>query len=133
MHPDPNAQATTYWQQWEIPLEDLKNPDVNLEAVKYFSIGFGVRCIDDYYGGGSGNVMFDDIRLIPPCTPDYFSDADLTHDCVINSYDLAAFTQDWLNCGKCGMRADLYPEIPDAIVDFRDFAILASDWLKEIP
>ncbi len=131
LHPDPNAQAMTYWQQWSIPLEDLNKPDVNLEAVTSFSIGFGERCRTFNLGGDDGDVMFDDIRLIPPCMPDYYSDADLTYDCKINSYDLVAFAQDWLTCGICGMRADIYPDIPDGIVDFRDFAVLASEWLKE--
>jgi hypothetical protein len=131
-HPDPNAQATPCWQEWKIPLEDLNNPDVNLKAVGYFYIGFGYRCADDYYGGGDGNVMFDNIRLEPPCcTPIYRQPiADFTGDCFVNFYDFAVFSQEWRACGVC-IKSDIYPDSPDGIVDFMDLAVLAEEWLTE--
>lgn len=130
-HPDPNAQTIPYWQDWIIPFDDLNSPDLDLNAVRYFSIGFGERCLSFYAGGGEGNVMFDDIRLEPPCTKLYGPVGDFTGDCSVDMDDMKILGQEWLNCDQCGSKPDIYPDIPDAIVDFRDFSVMAENWLEE--
>jgi len=49
-------------------------------------------------------------------------------DCIVDLFDLKIFTQEWLTVG---VLADIYPEPPDGIVDFSDFAVLAENWLVE--
>jgi hypothetical protein len=132
-HPDPNAHTIPAWQKWQIAISDLNSPDVNLKSVKNLYIGFGVRCNYSAGLGGAGYVMFDNIQLTPPCLLEYGLDADLTHDCVVNSHDFSAFAQNWLVCGICGIKADIHPDTADGLVDFRDFAVLASKWLEETP
>jgi hypothetical protein len=52
----------------------------------------------------------------------------LTDDCIVDLYDVKVMSQEWLTAG---IKADIYPDVPDGIVDFRDFAILAKNWLVE--
>jgi hypothetical protein len=53
---------------------------------------------------------------------------DFTEDCIVDLYDMKVMNQEWLTAGPA---ADIFPEIPDGIVDFSDFAILAKNWLVE--
>jgi hypothetical protein len=133
-NPDPNAQRKTSWQEWNIKLTDLNTPNVNLKQVKYLFIGLGLRCNKQgtagIPGGGSGQVWFDNIRLEKHCG----LTADFTGDCEVNMDDLRVLSEVWLRCGICGNKADIYPkDSPDGIVDFRDFALLAQQWLEEEP
>ena len=119
LNPDPDAQTHPCWQDWKIPLADLNSPNVNLKAIKYFYIGFGKRCNNDYIPGGDGNVMFDNIRL-EQCG----LSADFTGDCFVNFNDFAIMGEEW---HRCGGQADLNH---DCFVDLMDLAILADEWLK---
>ena len=82
--------------------------------------------------GGDCTVMFDDIRLEPPCCMQEYREfaADFTGDCFVDLYDMKVLSEDWLTCGVC-IKSDIYPDIGDGIVDFRDLAVLAEEWLTE--
>jgi hypothetical protein len=57
----------------------------------------GYRCADDAYGGGEGNVMFDDIRVLAStCVPAEGPVADFDNNCVVNWQDLDFMANDWL-------------------------------------
>jgi hypothetical protein len=129
-HSDPNAQRTPTWQEWKIELREFSDAGVDLNSVRYLSIGFGARCNSTVLDGGEGEVVFDDIRLYPRhCVPEYGPVADFTDDCVVNWADVKVMSEEWLTEG---IDADIYPEgSPDGIVDFRDFAMLAEQWLEE--
>jgi len=99
LHPDPNAQVRPYAQEWNIALSELASSpnNVDLNNVDILGIGTGVRC--NYYttGGGTGLVVFDNIRLYPKrCVPEYGPTADFTGDCYVDINDLDYFTNDWL-------------------------------------
>jgi hypothetical protein len=66
-----------------------------------------------------------------PCALGQGPVGDFTEDCVVNLYDLKIMSQEWLTPGTKAVPSDIYPDIPDGIVDFRDFAILAKNWLVE--
>jgi hypothetical protein len=63
-----------------------------------------------------------------PCAPGHGPVGDFTDDCVVNLYDVKFMSQKWLTSNAV---ADIYPYIPDGIVDFGDFAIMAKNWLVE--
>ena len=129
-NPDPNAALVTAWTQWYIPLNDGDLASVNKAAVSRFFLGFGKRCTTDCYGTtGDGNVMFDNIRLEPPYTPQSRQlTADFTCDCIVNFADFAIMAQEWLTKG---IKANIYPiGNPDNIVDILDLAELAEEWLE---
>jgi hypothetical protein len=130
LHPDPNAQKNSNWQEWNIDISDLSYPSVNLNAVRYLIIGFGQRCHLNGSGnpGSDGTVMIDDVRLYGRrCLPDKAKPAaDLNYDCIVDGEDVGMLADEWLLTGCC--RSDL---IKDYAVDFRDFAVLANMWLEE--
>ncbi len=98
-HPDPNAQATYEWQQWNISLSDF-TPAVDVTSIEYMYIGFGERCNSLFSGnpGGAGTVTFDNLRLYPArCVPELGPNGDLTDDCIVNTGDLEYITDEWLN------------------------------------
>jgi len=131
---DANAQQRTTWQEWQILLTDLNSPNdtqvVDMDRIRYLRLGFGDRCnMATLEGprGGSGRVIFDNIRL-KRCG--LTAAADLNNDCVMDINDLEVLSEQWLICGICYAKADIYPPgRPDALVDFRDFAVLADKWL----
>ena len=49
----------------------------------------------------------------------------------VDMADLNWFVYDWLKAGSS--RADIYPPFGDGIVDFRDYALLANNWLLGMP
>jgi hypothetical protein len=51
-----------WWKAWIIPLEEFTNQGANLRNVTKFVIGFGDEA--NIAAGGSGVVLFDDIRLL---------------------------------------------------------------------
>lgn len=95
MNLDPNAKLQTNWTQWNIDLRDFTG--VDLEDVNCFYIGFGQRCNSDpNLTGGTGTVLFDNIKLHPArCIPEYAS-MDFTGDCVTDYKDLEILARDWL-------------------------------------
>ncbi len=89
------AQRMNSWQQWNVNLTDLNSPDVNLKAVKYLYLGFGIRC-NGGLQGGTGTVRFDDIRLYQrQCVPEYGPAADLSGDCRVDINDVNMFADQW--------------------------------------
>ncbi|MGA2677804.1 MAG: protease pro-enzyme activation domain-containing protein [Sedimentisphaerales bacterium] len=128
-NPDPNAAKVTTWTQWYIPLNDPNFAPVNLTKVSNFYLGFGQRCVESQSAGRDGNVMFDNIQLEPPYTPQGRQlTADFTCDCIVNFADLAIMGQEW---HTKGIKANIYPiGNPDNIVDIMDLAELAEEWLR---
>jgi len=121
---DPNATQHCPWTEWEIDLNDFS--DVNLADVQRIYLGIGTKD-NPTPGGGSGLVYIDDIRLYPSRCLDRPA-GDFTCDCVVDYRDLKIMTDVWLYTG-C-LRADLYEDVND-IINFKDFAVLADNWLEE--
>ncbi len=63
-HDDPSAAQIATWTEWTIDLQDFAAQGVNLANVNTISIGFGDK--NNPQAGGSGMVLFDDIRLYRP-------------------------------------------------------------------
>jgi len=59
-HENPNAAQTIGWQEWNIDLQAFADQGVNLSNVT--SITIGLRSVT----GGTGSLLFDDIRLYAP-------------------------------------------------------------------
>jgi hypothetical protein len=101
-NPDGNAAQVGNWTSWYTALKDINViGNTNLEAISGFAIGFGARCDNYTFGGGDGNVMFDNIRLYAQtCNPAYAQaqglSADLDGDCDVDINDLDLLANDWL-------------------------------------
>jgi hypothetical protein len=54
------------WTEWTIDLQEFIG--VNLTSVNTIAIGFGDK--DNLQPGGTGMVLFDDIRLYRPAPPE---------------------------------------------------------------
>jgi len=63
-HDNPDAALIDEWTQWTIDLQEFAAQGVNLANVNTISIGFGDK--SSLQAGGSGMVLFDDIRLYRP-------------------------------------------------------------------
>ncbi len=63
-HGNPNAALIDTWTEWAIDLQEFAAQGVNLANVTTISIGFGDK--NNLQAGGSGMVLFDDIRLYRP-------------------------------------------------------------------
>lgn len=126
---DPNANKAVTWQKLNIDLNDFNGSGVNLTSVKFLYLGFGIRCNEDF-PGGTGIVMFDDIRLYQRrCVPEYGPIGDITDDCKVNLNDVKFMGQEWLTDDPT---ADISPPAnPDGIVNFSDFVVMAGNWLNE--
>jgi len=61
-HDDPDAATITTWTEWIIPLQDITAQGINLANVDRIAIGLGTRG-NVTIPGGSGKMLFDDIRL----------------------------------------------------------------------
>jgi len=97
LNSDPEGQRMSVQKQWKVSLTDLNSPDVNLKAVKYLYLGFGIRC-NAGLQGGTGTVTFDDIRLYQRhCVPEYGPVADLSGDCRVDINDVNMFADQWLS------------------------------------
>ncbi len=60
-HSNPDAVLIEEWTEWIIDLQEFAAQGVNLANVNTISIGFGDK--NNLQAGGSGIVLFDDIRL----------------------------------------------------------------------
>jgi hypothetical protein len=122
-HPDANAVLTTEWQEWLIPLPDLKAAGVNVAAVKKMYIGVGDR--DNPQPGGTGRIYIDDIRLTRR-----FLLVDFDGDMDTDFLDFCIFAEHWLAddsnfwCGGGG--TDL---TNDGLVNYEDLMEFAGNWL----
>jgi hypothetical protein len=61
---NPNASAATNWSEWNIDLQTFADQGVDLTNINTITLGFGDR--NNPVPGGTGLVIFDDIRLYPP-------------------------------------------------------------------
>jgi hypothetical protein len=66
-HENPDAALIEEWTEWRIDLQEFAAQGVNLANVNTISIGFGDK--NNLQAGGSGMVLFDDIRLYRPPAP----------------------------------------------------------------
>ena len=62
-HDDAEVTKTAGWTEWVIDLQAFANQGVNLANVNTVTIGFGTKG-SPVAGGGSGQMYFDDIRLL---------------------------------------------------------------------
>ncbi len=139
--PDPNLQSE-FWQVWPIRLQDFSDNGIDLTSVKKISIGLD----NGSSPAGNGVVYFDDIRLYPlRCVPEHRPTGDITGDCVVDSEDLMIMALDWLltDYSTDNNEPIYHPLLSPAniydkeqkgakIVNFRDYAILADEWLKTL-
>ena len=81
------------WHEWNI---DLAAFGINLQNVTEISIGFGIE--GNAVLGGSGVVIFDDIRLYPArCIPSLLKpSADLNDDCRVDHSEVDIISDNWL-------------------------------------
>ena len=104
-HPYPAQIQVADWQQWAINLDSFADGGVVLSNVDSIAIGFGDK--NNLRAGGSGTVIFDDIRLYPPMCVlsdrsaefarlDFMPLGDPAGDCVINYKELEVLARDWL-------------------------------------
>ena len=63
-HDNPDVGLIDTWTEWTIDLQEFAAQGVNLANVSTISIGFGDK--SSLQAGGSGMVLFDDIRLYRP-------------------------------------------------------------------
>jgi len=63
-HDNPDTALIDTWTEWTIDLQEFAAQGVNLANVNTISIGFGDK--NNLQAGGSGMVLFDDIRLYRP-------------------------------------------------------------------
>jgi hypothetical protein len=66
-HDDPAAAQVAEWTQWTIDLQQFADQGVGLTNVSSIGIGFGDK--NNVKAGGSGKMLFDDIRLFRPPPP----------------------------------------------------------------
>ncbi len=93
---DMNDITEPSWHEWSIPLADF---GIDLQNVTEISIGFGDE--DNTIPGGSGMVLFDDIRLYPSgCVLERRSAelarVDFEQDCVIDYKEVEVLAANWL-------------------------------------
>ncbi|TKJ36407.1 MAG: hypothetical protein CEE38_11350 [Planctomycetes bacterium B3_Pla] len=66
-HDNPDALKISIWTAWNIELKEFADQGVDLTNVDTISIGFGDK--DNLQDGGSGKMIFDDIRLAAGAAP----------------------------------------------------------------
>ncbi|MHC4627166.1 MAG: hypothetical protein ACYTDV_09320, partial [Planctomycetota bacterium] len=64
-HDDPAATQIDGWTEWVIPLQTLADQGIDLTNVDRIALGAGTRG-NTTAPGGSGKMLFDDIRLYRP-------------------------------------------------------------------
>ena len=65
VHDDPAVTTINTWTEWVIPLQAFADQGITLSNVDRIAIGFGTRG-NITVPGGSGKMIFDDIRLYRP-------------------------------------------------------------------
>jgi len=117
--------ATSSWTRWDVELASF---GISLGNVTSITIGF------ERIGasGGSGMVLFDDIRLYPSrCILSRrstdFARFDYVEDCIIDYKELDVIAAEWLTSSS-DLTSDLNA---DNTVDLKDYAALADRWLEQ--
>ncbi len=112
-HSDPDAARITELTQWPIKLSDFTdiNPSLDLDHIGSIRIGFGKR-FNKYTQtpGGVGTVVFDNIRLY-------------SQHCVLSRRSEAFAKLDYAPIGN---------PAGDCVIDYREIAIMADEWLSDI-
>jgi len=91
---DINDIRLTEWQEWNIPLSEFSN--VEVEHVASIFIGFGDRT-NTTTPEGRGKVFIDEIRRYPSkCVPAYGPVADFSGNCIVDYADIAIMAEQWL-------------------------------------
>jgi len=118
---DANNVTKETWLPWRIELQELQ--DIDLSNIESISIGFYADA-GNPYGGGSGTVYFDDIRLYSSrCLEENMPNADFNSDCLVNFKDLEEMVFSWLDTGY-----NIYPvAAPNAPVAWYEFENNAND------
>jgi hypothetical protein len=129
---DMNDVRISQWQQWNIRLQDFNDASLDLRDVRRIYIGFGDRSNLNPGGipGGWGVVYFDDMRLYPrKCAASLAKPAaDFDGNCFVDFGDLAILGSQWLQ-PPGNPSADIAPEVPDGVVDWRELDLLSQSWL----
>jgi peptidoglycan/xylan/chitin deacetylase (PgdA/CDA1 family) len=99
---DLNDLRVAAWHEWNIDLKDFNSAGVDLTNVKQVYLGFS--------GSGSGTVYFADIRLYQP-------------RCILSKRSVDFAKVDYAPAGCIS---------GDCVIDFRDFAVLANEWLDTV-
>ena len=114
--------------QWQEFTVDLASLGIDQSNVTSLTIGF------ERIGasGGSGMVLFDDIRLYPSrCILSRrsadFARFDYVEDCIIDCKELDVIAAEWLTSGS-DLTSDLNA---DNTVDLKDYTALADRWLEQ--
>ena len=108
-YPDSTQIQIAAWQRWVISLNRFADGGVVLSDVNSIALGFGDK--NNLQAGGTGKVLFDDIRLYPPvcilsersaefARLDFMPLGDPAGDCVINYQELEVMARDWLVMDK---------------------------------
>jgi subtilisin family serine protease len=137
---DANAQKTTTWQEWQIPFSELtKGTTLDLTKEVNLIIGFGQRCnppwgYPDYIPGGSGRVIFDNIRLYNQYSISQSGPSEgFTDDHEVNLAEVSVMSQ---NLPAADSSAQQVPESPATEESPTDEPITEIeqivDWLDEI-
>ncbi len=100
---DLNDLRIARWHEWNIDLATFDACGVKLTDVKHIYLGFDS-------GNGSGTVYFDSIRLYPP-------------RCILSKRSADFAKVDYAPAGYIS---------GDCVIDFRDFAVLANEWLDTV-
>ncbi len=98
---DPSATQIGDWTEWLIDLQSFADQGVNLANLNTIAIGFGDK--NNPQPGGSGLTYFDDIQLYPS-------------RCILSRRS-ADFTK--------------LDYIEDCAVNYREFEVMAGQWLLE--
>jgi hypothetical protein len=104
-HPNPAVIQLAQWQEWNIDLKDFEDGGIDLSDVDSIAIGFGDK--DNLTAGGTGTVIFDDVRLYPPrcilsertaefAKLDFEPAGDPAGDCKIDYQEIKVMARDWL-------------------------------------
>ncbi len=104
-HPDSSQIQVADWQQWIISLDQLEDNGIILNDVDSIAIGFGDK--NNLRAGGSGMVIFDDVRLYPP-------------KCILSERSAEFARLDFMPLGN---------PAGDCVIDYQELEILARDWL----
>ncbi|MHC4265727.1 MAG: hypothetical protein ACYSUK_07330, partial [Planctomycetota bacterium] len=120
------------WSTWYIALSEIS--DAGADPCDIDNIRIGAE------GAESGNNFSIYLDLLQRCAPICRTDSPSLHpvadfvgpegtpDCIVDEWDLQLFTDQWLTDPNTDPNADIYI---DYFVDFRDYSILAYEWLQE--
>jgi len=98
---DPNNIGKEEWQEWNISLQDFNSQSIDLSSIVSIGTGFGDRA--NPQPGGSGVVLFDDIRIYRRrCFPHGPESGDINGDCLVDSVDLGFVVDNWLDDFRFG-------------------------------